>query len=320
MNSNSLATQQTHPMTDVPDVHSSSSFPRRTLGLLGALLLSAALIPVVGAGEALAQNPFEQTIVAPVPDSSAYAVETDLPYRTRDGDTLRMDVFRPAGRSGEAVPGVLFVHGGYLPDSISGKDTGAYQSYGKFVTKAGVAGIVFSHGLTGPEAFQRSRRDVDAAVRFVRHNASRLGIDPSQLCLAHYSAGGAFLAPFLADRPEWLRCVALYYPVLRPGLMETLAGGTVTDSQRTGLDPFPHVGPWEDAPALFLAEAGKDDPAINAVLRRFHDRTIEAGWPVEYWNHPTGPHGFDVFHPSPRSRAILFRTRRFFEEQLTGER
>jgi acetyl esterase/lipase len=307
-------------MTDVPDVRPSSSLPCRAPELLGTLLIAVMVLPAVESGEALAQNPFEQTIVAPVPDSSAYAVETDLPYRTRDGDTLRMDVFRPAGRSGEAVPGVLFVHGGYLPDSISGKDTGAYQSYGKFVTQARIAGIVFSHGLTGPGAFQRSRRDVEAAVRHVRDNASRLGVDPSQLCLAHYSAGGAFLAPFLADRPEWLRCVALYYPALQPGLMEDLTGGTVADSQRAGLNPFPHVGPWEDAPALFIAEAGKDAPALNAVLRRFRDRAIEAGWPLEYWTHPDGPHGFDVFHPSPRSRAILLRTRRFFEEQLTGER
>jgi len=42
--------------------------------------------------------------------------------------------------------------------------------------------------------------------------------------------------------------------------------------------------------------------------------------PLEYWNHPTGPHGFDIANPSPRSRALSFRPRRFFDEQLTGER
>lgn len=296
--------------------------PRATqrLGLLGPLLLATAVLSFMQAGEAAAQNPFEQTIVAPVPDSSAYTVKKDVPYRSRGGETVRMDVFRPAERSGEAVPGVLFVHGGYLPDSVSAKDMGIFQSYRKFVTKAGVAGIVFSHGLTGPDAFQRSRRDVEAAVQYVRDNASRLGIEPGRLCMAHYSAGGVFVAPFLADQPDWLQCMVLYYPVLRPGLMETLADRTVADSQRTGLDPFPHVGSWKDAPALFLAEAGKDDPAINNELHRFRDRAIEVGWPVEYWTHPDGPHGFDIADPSPRSRAILFRTRRFLKEQLVEER
>lgn len=299
------------------------TLPLRLCGILRlptALFLVAAIAPSGLGGEALAQNPFEQTIVAPVPDSSAYTVRNDLPYRSRAGETLRMDVFRPAGRSEETVPGAVFVHGGYLPDSISGKDTGALQSFGKFVTEAGAAGIVFSHGLTGPNAFQRSRRDVEAAVRYLRESASRLGIDPDRLCLVHASAGGALLAPFLADRPEWLQCVALYSPALRPGLMEELAGGSVADSQRTGLDPFPHVRSWEEAPALFIAEAGKDKPALNAELHRFRDQAVEAGWPVEYWTHPTGPHGFELFDPSPRSRAILIRTRQFLKEQLREER
>lgn len=288
---------------------------RSTVALMVAVLLAGAPL----SDTARAQGIFEQTMVAPVPGSSAYTVEKDLPYRARQGETLRMDVFRPAGRPGESVPGVIFVHGGYLPDSISGKDTGIYQSHGKFVTAAGVAGIVFSHGLTGPDAFQRSRRDIEAAIRYVRDRASELGIDPARLCLFHESAGGAFLAPFLAKRPDWLKCVVLYYPLLRPGLMEELAGGTVADSQRVGLDPFPHVGPWDGGPALFIAEAGKDDPAITAELQRFRDQAVEAGWPLEYWTHPTGPHGFDIADPSARSRAILLRTRRFLKEQLVEE-
>lgn len=231
-----------------------------------------------------------------------------------------MDIFRPEGKPGEAAPGVIFVHGGYLPDSISGKDTGALQSFGKFVTQAGLGGIVFSHGLTGSGTFQRSRRDVEAAVRHVRKHSSELGIDPNRLCLAHFSMGGTFLAPFLERRPDWLQCVVLYYPVLRPGLVEELVGGTVSENQRSGLNPFPHVGSWEGGPALFLAEAGKDAPALNAQLRRFRDQAVEAEWAVEYWNHPTGPHGFDLAHPSARSRAILDRTRRFLKEQITGER
>ncbi|MEF8940237.1 MAG: alpha/beta hydrolase [Salinivenus sp.] len=287
---------------------------RRALGLIGALLLSSASLPFAGGGEAVAQ------IVAPVPDSSVYTVEKDLPYRTRDGDTVRMDVFRPAARPSEAVPGVIFVHGGYLPDSVSAKDMEYFQSFGKFVTGAGVAGIVFSHGLSGPGTFQRSRRDVEAAVQYIRERASRLGLDRDRLCLLHLSAGGAFVAPFLADRPEWLRCTVLYYAVLRPGLMETLTGEPVEEPQRTGLNAFSHVGPWEDAPALFLAEAGKDEPAINEGLHRFRDQAVEAGWPVEYWTHPTGPHGFDMRDPSPRSRSILLRTRRFLKEQLVNGR
>lgn len=66
---------------------------RSAVALMVAVLLAGALLP----DAARAQGIYERTIVAPVPDSSAYTVEKDLPYRTRAGETVRMDVFRPAG-------------------------------------------------------------------------------------------------------------------------------------------------------------------------------------------------------------------------------
>jgi acetyl esterase/lipase len=136
-----------------------------------------------------------------------------------------MDVFTP--KSGESrYPGVIFVHGGPLPESIlpQGKDLGQLQSFGPFVTAAGLAGIVFSHGLSGVDAIQDAARDVDAAVRFVRLNAEDLRVDLDRLCIVFSSAGGIFLAPFLRDRPPWLKCVVLNYAVLRPGASKSREG------------------------------------------------------------------------------------------------
>lgn len=91
----------------------------------------------------------------------------------------------------------------------------------------------------------------------------------------------------------------------------------MSQQQREGLDPFPYVTPpRETAPAIFIAEAGRDAPVIKDDLGRFRDQAVSAGWRVEYWNHPTGPHAFDVVDPSARSRAILMRIRQFLEEQL----
>jgi hypothetical protein len=83
------------------------------------------------------------------------------------------------------------------------------------------------------------------------------------------------------------------------------------------LDPFPYIAsPGETAPSLFIAEAGRDARPINTDLARLREAAVSAGWRVEYWNHPTGPHAFDVMDPSARSRAILMRIREFLEEQL----
>ena len=286
--------------------------------LVGALCIVTLPVATLSAQDRLAQP-----IVVPVPDSSEYRAQTDIPYRERGGRTLLMDVFLPLESPALGAPAVVFVHGGPLPESVAaqGKDMGQYQSFGPFVTGVGLAGVVFSNGLSSVDAFQSANEDVYAAVRYVRDHASELGVDSERLCMVFVSAGGAFLAPFLADRPAWLRCVVIYYAVLRPRLMAQLGAGEVTEAQAAGLDPFPHVIPLgDDAPALFIVEAGGDAPGLNADLRRLRDAAVEAEWSMEYWNHPTGPHGFDVFDPSPRSRSILMRTRMFLREQLIGGR
>lgn len=272
-------------------------------------------LPTYGAS----QDRFAQPIVVPAPEESSYAVERDQLYREREERHLLMDVFTPKS-GGPHHPGVIFVHGGPLPESVlpQGKDLGQLQSFGPFVTGAGLAGIVFSHGLSGFDAIQDAAGDVEAAVSFVRVNADSLGIDPDRLCMVFSSAGGIFLAPFLRARPSWLKCVVLNYAVLRPRVFEQLREGlSVSQEQRAGLDPFPYVSPpGGTTPSIFIAEAGRDAPAINADLQRLRDQAVSAGWNVEYMNHPTGPHAFDVLDPSARSRAILMRMRDFLQQQL----
>ena len=269
-----------------------------------------------------AQDRLAQPIVAPLPDPTSYVAQRDLLYRERDGRRLLLDVFVPAGRDDVPVPTVVFVHGGPLPLSVAaqGKDLGQYQSFGPYVTAAGLGAVVFSNGFSDLGAFQAGRADVEVALTYVRSNAHELGVDAERICLVHMSAGGVFLAPFLEARPSWLRCVVLYYAVLQPSTFEALGSGSVSTAQKEGLDPFVHLTSVDGTPALFIAEAGQDAPAINAGLRQFRDRAINAGWSVEYWNHPTGPHGFDAFDPSSRSRLILERTRAFLREQLVPNR
>jgi acetyl esterase/lipase len=265
----------------------------------------------------LSQSRPARPLVVPIPGASAYRVEANLLYRERDGRRLLLDVFTPRSEV-PRHPVVIFVHGGPVPESVQGKDLGHLQSYGPFLTEAGLASVVFSHGLSGPDALQDAAGDVDAAVRFARSNAEGLGIDPDRICMVFSSAGGVFLAPFLRTRPTWLRCVVLNYAVLRPGVFEQLSPNlAVSQEQREGLDPFPYIAsPGETAPSLFIAEAGRDAPPINADLARLREEAVSAGWRVEYWNHPTGPHAFDVVDPSPRSRAILMRIREFLGEHL----
>ena len=291
---------------------------RLTVQVRGALLGMA--LGVLASQTGACQSRLTQPIVAPLPDSSTYVAHRDLVYRERDGRTLLLDAFVPNRPADVPFPTVIFVHGGPLPPSVAlqGKDLGQYQSFARYLTERGLGAVVFSNGFSDLGSFQSARTDVDAAVTYVRTNAEALGLDPNRICLVHMSAGGVFLAPFLEAPAEWLRCVVLYYPVLQPSTLEVLGAGSVATEQGEGLDPFPHVSPSDGAPSLFIAEAGRDAPALNAELRRFRDAAVEAGWSVEYWNHPNGPHGFDALDPSAGSRLIVQRNRVFLQEQLAS--
>lgn len=259
---------------------------------------------------------FTRPIVVPTPRPSEFKVRRDLVYLdTAEGRTLA-DIFLPSS-SDKKQAAVIFVHGGPIPKNLpTAKNWQFFQSYGSLVTSAGLAGVVFNHRFNSLNDLQTATSDIKAAVDFVRANSEKYSIDKDRICLWFFSGGGSFVAPFLSERPNWLKCMVIYYGVLGPEVWEN-TGEKVSDTQRTGLDPFPLLESKSDwDPAFFIAEAGEDDAALNAGLQRFFQTAIKNGWKIEYWNHPTGPHGFDLDKDDQRSRDIILRTVDFLRVQL----
>ncbi len=101
------------------------------------------------------------------------------------GQKLEMDVFRPKGAS-QPLPAVLFVHGG-------GFRRGNRQSYLTLAAKLAERGYVTAtatYRLAPRHQFPAAVEDVKAAVRFLRGNASKYGIDPEHIGAWGSSAGG----------------------------------------------------------------------------------------------------------------------------------
>lgn len=71
-------------------------------------------------------------------------------------------------------------------------------------------------------------------------------------------------------------------------------------------------------PPLFLARAGQDAiPGINASIDRFMDAALLTNRALEFVNHPTGRHGFDLTaEPDARAEYILESALRFFRRHL----
>lgn len=203
---------------------------------------------------------------------------------------LRLDVYRPRTAT-KPVPAVLFVHG--RTSAESPKDWGQYVGWGQLAAASGLAGVTFNH--YGEPA------DIVAAIRYVRANASRLGIDAKRLCVASFSAGvHPTLLTALEGKAGKLRCAVAYYGWL--------------DADLPQLSPATYLR--ADSLPVLVAKAGADDPAINSSIDRFVARANEVKAPVTLLVHDTAPHAFDITRRDARSRAIMRQTLAFLRLHL----
>ncbi len=120
----------------------------------------------------------------------AVAVQSALTYATHDGVELQGDLYLPKSSAG--VPALVAVHGG-------GWQQGArsvFQHWGPHLATRGHALFAISYRLAkrGTKTFPVAVRDVVAAVRFLRGNAGRFGIDPGRIGLFGASAGAHLAA------------------------------------------------------------------------------------------------------------------------------
>jgi acetyl esterase/lipase len=125
-------------------------------------------------------------ITAVTPAVAEVRITPDVVYGHKDGMALFYDVFQPEGESNGA--GILFmVSGGWFSVwTEPANRVGAFQS----MLDAGYTVFAVHHGSAPrfkvPEAYQ----DVSRAVRHIRQNASRYGVEPDRLGVTGGSAGG----------------------------------------------------------------------------------------------------------------------------------
>ena len=251
-------------------------------------LVALALVPAGLAGGDSYRNPTRGKDVAlQIPGMHLAKVRRNHAYRPG----LKLDVYRPRNATGR-LPAVLFAHG--RTGEASPKDWGQYVGWGQLAAASGLVGVTFNH-LDDPA-------DVVAAIRYVRANGPRLGIDGSRICVAGFSAGvHPALLTALQETAGKLRCAVAYYGPLDVEL-EQLSPRTYL---RAGSSP------------ILVAKAGKDNATINRSIDAFVAKARQVGAPVELLVHATGLHAFDVNTPGARSRAIMRRTLAFLRQHLS---
>jgi acetyl esterase len=116
--------------------------------------------------------------------SGAVKVDRGLRYADPDGQPLLLDAFVPSGGGSNA--GVILIHGG-------GWQSGSRRmtdSLGMGLARKGFSAFSIDYRLAPPSPYPAALQDVQSAVRWVRSNATRFNVDPSELAVMGGSSGG----------------------------------------------------------------------------------------------------------------------------------
>ena len=116
-----------------------------------------------------------------------------LPYCSPGGKALTLDMFAPSASSARPAPIAIYIHGGGWVDGGS-KGGWQFDSFkSQLLARGYLVGSLnyrLAPGTSGNAMWRAQGQDVACAVRFLRANAVRYGIDPNGIAIWGRSAGG----------------------------------------------------------------------------------------------------------------------------------
>ncbi|MEQ8240347.1 MAG: alpha/beta hydrolase [Cyclobacteriaceae bacterium] len=212
-----------------------------------------------------------------------------------------IEVYLPSKRNATKQAVVICPGGGYgiLAYDWEGTDIA------KYLNAQGVAGIVLKYRLpdekSNIEPHKSPLLDAQQALKLVRLNADKWNIDPNQVGIMGFSAGGHLASTVGThfdehSRPDFM---ILIYPVIsfsedftHMGSRNNLIGKKPKQSM---IDYYSNEKQIKDnTPPTFLVHASDDKgvPVQNSIS--FYNGLIEKGISAEMHLYPTGGHGFGL--------------------------
>ena len=156
-----------------------------------ALLFAALTIGHAAFAQAAPSKP------APLPAEPPETVkaELDITYGRTPEQELKLDIYRPKS-GGDSLPACVLVHGGGW---VKG-DKERFRPLGLALAERGYVVANVEYRLGPVAKYPAALEDCSLAVRFVRANAKRFGLDPARIGAWGGSAGG-HLVGLLAAAP-----------------------------------------------------------------------------------------------------------------------
>lgn len=222
--------------------------------------------------------------------------ELNVTYAKVAGETLQMDVYRPAPTKKPAAA-VVVIHGG----AWMGGKRQDMAMLAEEISKRGMLAATVSYRLAPKYKWPAMLDDVQTAVRFLRANAKRFNIDPNRIGAAGGSAGG-HLALMLGVRdtrdkstdlyPKYSSRVSAVFDIFGPvdmnaypkefdGMFAILLGKPRKDAAAEIKDASPITFVDKHSAPVYIYQ-GTNDPLVpDSQSRKLEEAYRKLGLPVE---------------------------------------
>ncbi len=271
--------------------------------------------------------------------ASQFSLISDVQFCTGGGTPLLMDIFIPKQRIRTPTPALLWIHGGGWKQGDKNHHVNA-----ALLADAGFVAATLSYRLSGNSPFPAAIEDCKCAIRFLRANAAKYGIDPDHIGVAGSSSGG-HLAELVATADQsaglegnggWpnvsskVQAAASYFGLsdltapFPPDIFQEMAQFfRGTEKQKPDLyrkaSPIFYVS--KDNPPLLLVHGEKDDGVPFEQSVRMADACRRFGVPVEFIAVKNAGHDFERIGDAPISpsiESIRQSTIDFFKQYLVS--
>ncbi len=253
----------------------------------------------------------------------------DVLFAAPGGYPLRLDITQPR-ESGSPRPAVIVVHGGMWLQGD--KSAYAFGLHNRWLAAQGY--VVFDIQYRLAARWPAPLADVKCAIRWVKTNATRYGVDPSSVALLGRSVGGylALMAAYTAndeafpagcfesaDIDESVQTVIACYPPTdlrlwmaeQGSAIEQLLVGLTDDVSRVHeqATPITHVRAGLPPTMIVHGERDRTVPIAHAEMLANHLRAV--GVTTVLLNIPWGRHGVDSFPIGVAAPMIQYDVDRF---------
>jgi len=204
---------------------------------------------------------------APAPNNSDLRVDKDIVFGKGGDIDLLLDVYHPPQGVTPKRMAIIHLFGGGF--SSGSKNAGYIVNDVRALGRLGYTNVPANYRLTGQGLWPAQIHDTKAAIRWVRANAGKIGIDADKIAVAGYSAGGllSLLSAGTNGMAEFegnggnagvssnVQASIGVYPLASTGIAGSLFPTTLSPEERTKVveaaSPAKYIGK-SFAPTIFI--------------------------------------------------------------------